>query len=71
MRDDDGRFAQQRVALLSTSMSTASRAPAPLRKYLAVAQDLLFNPKSFWYLAALVVLGDTFLTGIIIRYVPC
>ncbi|KDR81851.1 hypothetical protein GALMADRAFT_264132 [Galerina marginata CBS 339.88] len=48
-----------------------SSSPASiLRRCLHVPQSLLFDPKYFWHLATLVILGDALLTGLIIRYVP-
>lgn len=34
-------------------------------------RKLLLDPSWFWYLAALIVLGDALLTQLIIRFVPC
>ena len=32
---------------------------------------LLFNATYFWVLACIVIVGDTLLTGLIIKYIPC
>ncbi|KAF8955451.1 glycosyltransferase family 58 protein [Flammula alnicola] len=40
------------------------------QKCLRVPQALLLNPKYFWHLAILVLIGDALLTELIIRYVP-
>lgn len=36
-----------------------------------VLERLLYDRRYFWYLAGLLVLGDTFLTQAIVRYIPC
>lgn len=45
--------------------------PRVLRQPLQILKALLFNPKYFWHLASLVIIGDVLLTGLIINYVPC
>lgn len=42
-----------------------------LQKPLQVLRALLFRPKYFWHLAALVIVGDVLLTGLIVNYVSC
>ncbi|KAG0142581.1 hypothetical protein CROQUDRAFT_662369 [Cronartium quercuum f. sp. fusiforme G11] len=37
----------------------------------AWCQTILCSKKYFGWLAALILLGDTVLTGLIMRYVPC
>ncbi|KJA27515.1 hypothetical protein HYPSUDRAFT_131393 [Hypholoma sublateritium FD-334 SS-4] len=44
--------------------------PRVLRQPLQIPKALLFNPKYFWHLASLVIIGDVLLTGLIINYVP-
>ncbi|KAF8911176.1 dolichyl-P-Man:Man(5)GlcNAc(2)-PP-dolichyl mannosyltransferase [Gymnopilus junonius] len=41
-----------------------------LQRCLRVPHSLLFDPKYFWYLATLVIIGDALFTGLIIRFVP-
>jgi len=35
------------------------------------AKQLLLDPRYFWLVAAGVIVGDTVLTQLIVRYVPC
>ncbi|PPQ67648.1 LOW QUALITY PROTEIN: hypothetical protein CVT25_012676 [Psilocybe cyanescens] len=49
----------------------SSSTPSIFSQCLHIPQSLLFNPKYFWHLATLVIVGDALLTGLIIQYVPC
>ncbi|EFI28445.1 dolichyl-P-Man:Man(5)GlcNAc(2)-PP-dolichyl mannosyltransferase [Coprinopsis cinerea okayama7 len=51
-------------------MSSTSWLPKPIASLLRFAYSLLTDPGHFWNLATLVILGDAFLTRLIVAYVP-
>ena len=53
-----------------TSSPTMTPATA-VRRLQRLGQSLLFDPSYYWYTALLVLLGDAFLTQVIIRFVRC
>lgn len=54
-----------------TSPSPAIMSTATLWRLQKLGQLLLFDPSYYWYTAVLVLLGDTLLTQLIIRFVQC
>ena len=42
-----------------------------IRRLQRLSQSLLFDPSYYWHAALLVLLGDAFLTQLIIRFVRC
>jgi alpha-1,3-mannosyltransferase len=45
--------------------------PFSPRNLIHFATSLLTNPRYFWALASLVIIGDVILTELVIRFVPC
>ncbi len=45
--------------------------PTIIQRCLRIPHALLFDPRYFWALATLVIVGDTLLTVLVIQYVPC